>query len=322
MVLPDDVRDLARDQLGVVTRSQLHEAGVSRAAVRWNVGRRWRMLLPGVVQLNLAAPSWATRLVAAQLLVGPGGVISATSAARYHGVTAAEEHGVVTTLVPPPRRARRVGWVDVRRTHLHDEVLRAGALSVSSPPRSVVDAALRAPGEEAARAIVVEAVQRRVASVADLHEWLCRCNRRGSAATRRGLLEAAEGVWSLPEGRLLALMRHSPVLRGAWPNPALAAADGRRLVSPDLWVDEVAMAVLVHSRRYHSSGRQWDETVRRDGELTAAGVVVAGVTPADVRADPRGVLLRLERTAAVAASRPRPRSQRRPGGRGSGGVTG
>ncbi len=44
---------------------------------------------------------------------------------------------------------------------------------------------------------------------------------------------------------------------------------GVRCLTPDAWLDDVAMAVMVHSRQFHDGPDQWDETVSRDGELTA-----------------------------------------------------
>jgi hypothetical protein len=98
----------------------------------------------------------------------------------------------------------------------------------------------------------------------------------------------------------------SQALPAPWANPGLTTADGRSLTTPDVWFDDVAMAVMVHSRRYHSSPDDWDDTVDADGDLTTTGVVVAGVTPHRIRTSPNEVLRRLERTHAAATARPRP----------------
>jgi hypothetical protein len=42
---PDLVR-LIDHQSGLVTRRQLRELGVTRAALRWALGHRWRAVLP------------------------------------------------------------------------------------------------------------------------------------------------------------------------------------------------------------------------------------------------------------------------------------
>ncbi|MFL6204437.1 MAG: hypothetical protein ACJ739_03730, partial [Acidimicrobiales bacterium] len=111
---------------------------------------------------------------------------------------------------------------------------------------------------------------------------------------------------------VLHLVSGSSVLSPAWANPWLARPDGSPLTTPDVWFDDVAMAVMVHSRRYHAEGERWDDTVEADSDLVAAGVVVVGVTPHRIRADPPRVLHRLERAYLAAAARPRPAVVARP----------
>ena len=91
-----------------------------------------------------------------------------------------------------------------------------------------------------------------------------------------------------------------------WANPRLERPDGTRLTTPDAWLDDVGMAVMVHSRRFHAAPEDWDDTVEADSDLVAVGVVVAGVTPHRIRTAPSEVLRRLERTHAAASARPRP----------------
>ena len=51
---------------------------------------------------------------------------------------------------------------------------------------------------------------------------------------------------------------------------------------------------------------QWDQTVGSDADLTAAGIVVVGVTPRQIDTRMPEVLERVERAFAVARRRPRP----------------
>src|SRR4051812_11510764 len=76
---------VAEAQCGVMTRRQLLAAGVSRDALRWRVGRDWRLLLPGVYALQTGMPSDQQRLVAAQLLGGEGAWLAGSTAASFHG---------------------------------------------------------------------------------------------------------------------------------------------------------------------------------------------------------------------------------------------
>ena len=48
MSLPHAALALAWQQEGVLSRSQLLGAGVTHEALRWRIGRDWRLVLPGV----------------------------------------------------------------------------------------------------------------------------------------------------------------------------------------------------------------------------------------------------------------------------------
>ena len=53
-------------------------------------------------------------------------------------------------------------------------------------------------------------------------------------------------------------------------NPILTGPGGEALTSPDVWFDDVGMAVLVQSRQFHSQGLDWDATVVAGSDLSAA----------------------------------------------------
>ena len=308
-----ELHALIARQDGVVTRSQLVAHGVSPAAVRWNSGRAWRVLLPHVVVLSRETPRPRQRLVAGLLWAGERSVLAGTTAAAQHGITSADPRERVHLLVPPPLSSRRSGFAEVRRTLLHDDaVVSRGPIRLSSPARAAVDAARAAHSADTRTAILIEAVQRGLASVDDLAEWVHRLRTRDAAALRAPLEHAASGAWSLPESEVLELVAGSIVLSPAWANPRLERPDGSALTTPDVWFDDVAMAVMVHSRRYHAEGDDWDDTVEADADLVAAGVVVAGVTPHRIRSDPARVLRRLEAAYHAAAARPRPAVVARP----------
>ena len=169
-----------------------------------------------------------------------------------------------------------------------------------------MDAARAARTHDTRAAILIESVQRGITSLDDLSDWVNRLRPRDAAPLHPALAEAASGAWSLPESELLDLVAGSAVLPVAWANPALTMSFGASLTTPDVWFDDVAMAVMVHSHRHHSQGEQWDDTVDKDGDLVAAGIVVAGVTPHRLRERPDAVLARLERAYLAAKARPRP----------------
>ncbi len=280
----------------VVSRRQLLEAGVTRDTIRWHTGRSWRLVLPGVVLLSPALPTQRQRLVAAQLYAGEG-VIAGSTAAALHGLQACSVTPPISVLVPHLVRARHHAWVVVRRTSIDDPgVVTQGPLRLSSRPRAFVDAAVNTKDSRQARAIIIEAVQRHLVRVDDLENVLDQMNRRFTAVTRRALAEATRGSWSVPEADLRALLSSSSVLPETWANPSLRARTGMALTTPDLWLDDVGIAIMVHSRRFHAGLEDWERTVECDGDLVAAGVRVVAVTPSHLARDPIAVLQRIEQT--------------------------
>jgi hypothetical protein len=303
MVLPDAVAALAARQSGVLGVAQLRAAGVSRETIRWRSGRHWRMLLPGVLALQTGLPSEEQRLVAALVLAGEGSWLAGSTAAALHGIRGARLTAPVRVLVPAPRRARTVAWVQVTSTTVADEpVIERGPLRLSCPPRAVIDAAAATADDRSARGIVLDAVQRRLVRLDDLEHWLDLRGRPGSARLRRFLAEAAAGSWSVPESDVLALVRGSAVLPEPWVNPLVTGQSGQVLTSPDLWFDDVAMALMVQSRQFHAGVLDWDETVASASDLSAMRVVVVGVTPSALSRDPRHELHRIESAYLTARS--------------------
>jgi hypothetical protein len=299
--LPEDLLHLAHEQGGVVSRAQLLEAGVSRAQVRWQLGRMWRLLLPGVVLLGPGVPTASQRQMAALLYAGPDSWLSGPTALTLHGWPSQAWDRKVHVLVPPSRRSRDVAWTSIRRSWFTDErVVERGPLKYSCLPRALVDTAARAPDDSECRALVIDAVQRRLVRLDDVSHWIDARRPNGRARLRRALAEAAAGSWSVPEADLALLLAQSSVVPQPWLNPELRDATGRRLTTPDLWFDDVAMAVMVHSREFHGGAIDWEATVNADSDLSACRVVVIGVTPAAIARDPARVLDRIERAYLTA----------------------
>jgi hypothetical protein len=295
MHLPPHALELAEIQLGVLTRRQLLQSGVTPAELRTRVGREWRLLLRGVVLLGNGLPDVRQRLVAALLYAGPGSWLAGSTAAALHGVPGLEICRPVRVLVAAPHRARDHAWVSIRNTTLVDErVHERGALRLSCPARAVVDAAAEAPTDELATAIIVGAAQNRIARLDDLAHWTAARGARGSTRMWQALERAATGAWSVPETELLALLSTSPVLPPVWPNPELRDPADRRLTTPDAWLDDVALAVMVHSKKFHAGDLDWEATVEHDTDLQAARVIVVGVTPRSISQQPERTLKRIE----------------------------
>ncbi|HET8614883.1 MAG TPA: hypothetical protein VFL94_05095 [Actinomycetales bacterium] len=303
------VHRLLHQQSGLATRAQLYELGVTQQALRWRLGRQWAAVLGSVVSSSRERLTAQQRLVAAQLESGPHGVVTGVHACLVHGLTGVPGNRLVQVLVPMNLRSRRVGWVDVQRTRRPDpRAARRGLVTVASLPRAVMDAARAARGLDEARSVVIEAVQRGLCSLDELGEELAAGPRRWSAFARRALVDATDGAWSVPEAHLRRACESSPRLPRVVPNPVLSSG-GIRLLSPDLWFDDVALAVMVHSRQYHQRGVDWERTVERDAELTEHGVTVLAFTPRSIATDLDRVVATIERTYLQLAHGGRPRPE-------------
>jgi hypothetical protein len=206
-------------------------------------------------------------------------------------------------LVPAPRRPRDVSWLSIRRTHLlHERLVEHGRLRISCRPRAVVDTAAATATERDARALIIAAVQQRLVRPHDVQHWIEARRPNGRLRLRAALDEAMAGVWSVPEGDLIRLLRTSTILPEVMANPELRDDQDRLLTTPDVWIDDVALAVMVHSRQFHAGELDWEATVESDSDLTAARVAVVSVTPSSIQRDPVRLLRRVER-AYLAAKR-------------------
>lgn len=264
-------------------------------------------MLLGVLLLGPGLPTYEQRLVAALLAAGPDSWLSGSTAAAWHGLTPPDHSLPVHVMVPFPATSRRIAWASIRATSLTNErLVYRGPLRLSCRPRALVDAAAQAPDESAARAVVIAAVQNRLVRIDDVQHWLGVRRRNGTVRLKLAVREAAAGAWSVPEARLAGLLRRPGGFVSLLANPELVDVAGRPLTTPDVWIDDVGLAVMVHSRRFHAGVLDWDATVEADEDLRDAGIEVVAVTPHAIERRPDDVLSRVRSAHARAAQRPRP----------------
>src|SRR5260370_5468084 len=105
--LPSALRNLARYQNGVISRSQALRAGLSPDMIKFRVrSGRWRQIHPGVYATFTGAPGRGAQLWAAVLSAGPGAALSHETAAELHGLTDKDKAaGSVHVTVPHQLRA-------------------------------------------------------------------------------------------------------------------------------------------------------------------------------------------------------------------------
>src|SRR5688500_4274350 len=263
---------IASRQLGLVTRKQLLDAGLTAGAInhRLERGRLFR-IHRGVYAVGHPVLLPFAEELAAVLASGDGAVLSHRSAAVLWELlppTGAEVDVTVTKSAGnrPGIRARRcrLGRRDVRRRN---------EIPVTSPARTLLDIAETVSPRELERA-TAEARARGVARDAELRDQIGRNPGRNGRAPLRAMLDREQGpalTRSEAERRLLELVRAA-----ALPSPE-ANAKLAGFEVDFLWSDS-RLVVEVDGYAFHSSRTAFERDRRRDSELQAQGFRVVRVT--------------------------------------------
>ena len=187
---------------------------------------RWRLVLPHVVATFTGQLDLRQRLVAAQLLAGPGGMISGPHRGSMARPDLPSGRCGARRGAAPPAAAER-GFVMVRRTRMPDaRPWNRPPLVVVSRPRAVASAARAARRADCGRGCRPRG---RATTARPAGGSPARARGRATGGQRpaaRSLAAAERGAWSVPEAELGHLLRSSRVLPTAWFNPDLFAADG------------------------------------------------------------------------------------------------
>ncbi len=227
----DALARLARNQDGVVSRSQLRGLGFDRNASRRQIGAgRWQPIGPRVVVLHTGPLTRRQRLWVAVLHSGPRSALAGLSAVEAEGLEGFDS-SILHTIVPHGADA-----TDLDHAMVQVRVRQARVLDIHPARRparerlatAVVTAADSAATDDLARLLVITAVQQRLVRPAALREVLLRRSRM----SRRRLIgeaigDAEGGVHSLPERQWADLARRHalpPAMRqrrvqrpsGAW----------------------------------------------------------------------------------------------------------
>ncbi|WP_281891681.1 hypothetical protein [Phytohabitans aurantiacus] len=286
-----DISGLVDLQYGVVRRDQIVGATLTDGSLRWLLrSRQWQVVLPSVYASFTGRLTDAQREVAAQLYCGPSSQLTGPAALRAHGMRYAPDDELLHMLVPHTCHVSSSGFVLVRRTRrLDGRPVQRGAVTLASVARAVADTARACVDLRSVRAMVAEAVQRRLTTVALLREELDSGARKGSALMREALGEVASGVRSAPEAQLRQITETSSALPAVLWNPALVTLSGLPLPTPDGWIDDVGIALEVDSREHHSMPDDWSKTLHRHNILTSHGALVLHFTPTAIYAAPETV---------------------------------
>lgn len=282
------IAERAAPQLGLITRTQFTAMGGSKKMLRTRVNQG--VLVPiGAQSLRVggAPTTWRQQLLAATLDAGPDAVVSHLAAAAYWHL-AGVRTGAVEVTVPDGRRPRRVvGLVHLSRALNPVDVDRRGPFPVTTPARTLIDAASRLarPQLEAA---LDEALRNGLVGHAYLRwrlDQLGAGGRRGVADLRR-LLDgpiADRRPESWLERRVLTILRQAGLPAPDVQRPVVTAGGVRRV---DFCYPAAGLVIEVDGHRTHSTRRQRQADAQRAAELTALGLEVITFTYEDVTERP------------------------------------
>ena len=292
-----DLDRLVQTQRGLLTRGQALAAGLQDEAIRRALrDAKWQRLLPGLYATFIGGVTLEQRRLAATLYLGTDAQITGAAALVWHGFRQTNSEEILHVLVPHAKRRASRGFVRVQRTHRMDPHAHSGnGYRVCSVARAVADYCRLLDEIRPVRAVVAEAVQRRLTTVDALKRELELAATSRTRLFRRALAEIGVGPRSAPEIELKDILVRSAVADLVIWNPRLVTSDGTALPSPDGWIDQVAIALEVDSREYHLGPDDWQKTMRRHNALAAHGVLVLHFTPSEIRSRPAHVRGTIER---------------------------
>ena len=289
---------LAARQHGVVARSQLLAAGVTDEQIKVRLRNgRLHEVHRGVYLVGHSAPPPLASEQAALLACGEKAFLSHRSAANLWNLLPYPATAPVSVTVPLGRGAGRPR-IRIYRAALPARDIRIRhRLALTSPPRTVLDLAYLLD-EEGLESVVAEAAYRRLASESELRAQVeGNQGKRGLAKLRR-VLDLPGGpkrTRSPAERQMLRLLR-SAGITGYEVNTRLHGYE------VDLLWRHERLVVEIDGYDAHSGRTAFERDRLKMATLNAGGLSVMPVTGRQIRDDPRGVLLRIER-ALVAATR-------------------
>lgn len=297
------VAAIAARQHGVITVTQLIQAGVSRSGVRRRVAAgRLHRIHRGVYAVGHPGLTREGRFAAAVKACGEGAALSHFSAAAHLGILGGEErHPEVTVATSRPRR--HPGIVIHRTVKLHPADARHHrGIRCTSPARTLADLAANMPYRSLRRA-VREAQSLGLVDVTGVLRTMVRLGpRRGRRRLRRVLAEGRVATRSVLEDVVLDL-----IAAGGFAMPAVNTPlwiGGRRVV-PDFRWPAQRLIVEADSRTWHENPTARADDAERQALLEAHGERVLRVTWAQAVARPAETIRRIAAAGAPASNGPR-----------------
>lgn len=291
------IRELAERQHGMVSRSQLLDIGLTDRQVTGRVrNERFITVRRGVYSLGHRQVGQKGTWMSAVLSCGPGAVLSHRSAAALWGFM--EWNGPVEVLSPVTGR-RRGERADPR--HLTPPLVRKSTLliaeettlvegiPVTTVARTLVDLAAVLSETQLAKALDTAAI-RKLLDLEDLRKVVGASRGRKGIGNLRSLLEQWHPQTVLTRSELEArFLRFLKKIKFDEPQVNVTIA----LCEVDFYWPDYDMVVELDGRKYHDTGRGFEEDRERTVRLELAGKRVLRLTWDMVVNQPRATEMKL-----------------------------
>jgi hypothetical protein len=289
---------LARQE-GLVARRQALACAMSPGALRYRISPDgpWQTVLPGVYASVGGHLSEKQRAVAAYLYAARPLAITGLAAVAWHGLSTRRPEQI-EVLVPQGYNRNDIGFVRLRRTSVEPRAYyRDGVVSYAPLDRAIVDTVRQLTDMSEVRDLVASGVQRGKVEVWQLTRELGLGPKQGSARLRLALAEVSDGVRSVAEADLRAIVGQFRLPAPLY-NPRLFVGS-EFLASPDAWWPEAGVAAEVDSKAWHLKPSDWERTLARHDRMTAQGILVLRFPPARLRAAKKDVAKEIRSALAV-----------------------
>jgi hypothetical protein len=224
-------------------------------------------------------------LLAALAYGGDRAALSHATAGSFWSL--AKRPAQVQITVAHGHRLRSTATVAVHQTTRSFAARHIDGMSLTPPPRTVIDMCLELDDIDAVRNAMGRAVQRERVTIPELEQELARVPKRGSLLPRRALEEIGHNAHAASEARFVRLVQEAGLPMPDM-NACLTTQQGVKVIDA-LWRD-LGKGVEIDGRAYHLDPRSWAGDLSRQNAVLLAGVVLLRIAAHRIWSDPAGVV--------------------------------
>jgi hypothetical protein len=273
----------------------LVEHGLYRQTIRRRVNRgTWLEPLPGVISRVTGTLTADQRLLAALLYGGESAALSHATAGSFWSLATRPSRVHIT--VTHGHHARSTALVAVHQTTRSFAARSIDGMSLTPPPRTVIDMCLDLGDLDAVRNVMGRAVQRERVTINEIAEELARVPRRGSMLPRHASEEIAHNAHAASEARFVRLVLDAGLPLPEF-NASIATGQGVKVVDA-LW-RALGKGVEIDGRHYHLDPRSWAADLARQNAIHIAGVVLLRIAAHRLWSDPERVVAEIRAFLAL-----------------------